>query len=1105
MKVKKIDLATVYKQFLNHLPLAVVVLVALVIAFQNIDFSTYYSGWDNIHAEFNLARYARQVFFGSWLEHQGLGAPAAQAHLSEIPRLPILFFLQLLLPDNLIRYTYIFSMYLVGGVGVYLFLSKIWLNKKTGNFKNWIASLGAVFYLLHILTLQQYYISFEMFMVQFAFFPFLLMLIHKLSRSFSSKHILLFILLQFLIAPSGHTPTVFYLAVLLSMIYGFFVHLKNNFKINWRSGLAFSFLIGLLTLITNAYWILPNLYYSVQNSHYVQESRTNSIFAPESVWSIKEAGTFQNFVNNTHYLFNWKDYSFSDQKFEYVFHEWLPHLNSPLTQTLMAVVGFGTLVGLALVIWNKNKGYERWAFVIFYLFSVFLIWINLFPTNVLVNYLYRFGVFQEAFRNPFTKLSILFSFVSVVFFVEFAEFIIDYFQQHKSKAIFQKLASVIALLFLFFSVIYIALPSFQGHFINDKLRIKYPDQYFELFDYLKTRDSSLRVLPLPQFNHAAWVYHDWSFIEPGNGYQGMGFNFFGIPQPVLKRDFDRWGETNDFFYHELKYALDTNDVTHFSQLLAKYNIDLVLVDETKIDPFRDYDYQKEHQLLVAAGLNKVWERDFLSIYQKDEFNKGQFFVPQSIKIVSANTDRIKKDWAYHHEGDYISSDLDKAVVIYPFTDLMQPELVDVNYAQDFIKIRQEIELGNYLFTLPGAQEPEHLTPVMIDYSGQRVKVRFPVNRILVKDEVITLPHLPHFQFYIDEASEIIVFFNNQGIVIQPGQIIYPVLSVDVGQPISIAYANRNADLNLIGEGRIRSTDLEIKKQFDLNPDWNKFKNDLVFQVDEVEELILKTEFPVVSLDVAQNPSVNCSDPEQGFITADFSQGIMTYEADKYAVSCNGYNFDYMSSAASYLLNVSGENIKGRSIKFFVSNSQEGVMPDDYMLPQGKYDSTITLNKVSDDPRAQYFLNWETRSFGKLSKNQIYQMRIVPFPFERLAQLRMETVNSADIKSNNIAIKQAWTFIDAIHIIDLECEDGNCYLGTDQSYDDLWLAFRLGETKLLPHFKFNNWANLWQVDQSGRIIILYLPEAMALFSFVFLAAATTILGYKVTLTSIKKDR
>lgn len=128
-----------------HLPVLVVILVGLIIAFQNIDPTTHYAGWDNILATFNLRLYAQRVLSGAWLEHQGPGAPAGLAHLSELTRLPILFILKLLLPDNLVRYVFIFGMYLTGGIGMYLYLHLIWINQNLTTFKSWLAASGRSF------------------------------------------------------------------------------------------------------------------------------------------------------------------------------------------------------------------------------------------------------------------------------------------------------------------------------------------------------------------------------------------------------------------------------------------------------------------------------------------------------------------------------------------------------------------------------------------------------------------------------------------------------------------------------------------------------------------------------------------------------------------------------------------------------------------------------------------------------------------------------------------------------------------------------------------------------------------------------------------------
>ena len=40
------------------------------------------------------------------------------------------------------------------------------------------------------------------------------------------------------------------------------------------------------------------------------------------------------------------------------------------------------------------------------------------------------------------------------------------------------------------AIIYSAWPSFQGHFISEKLRIKYPPEYQQMFSYLKTKGEA---------------------------------------------------------------------------------------------------------------------------------------------------------------------------------------------------------------------------------------------------------------------------------------------------------------------------------------------------------------------------------------------------------------------------------------------------------------------------------------------------------------------------------------------------------------------------------------------------------------------------------------
>jgi hypothetical protein len=1097
----------------DNLPLFGVVAIGLAITYLNVDLNKSYSGWDNIIAELDVERYARQVFFGAWTEHQSFGAPAAQGQLAEVTRLPILFLLKWLLPDNLVRYAYIFASFTIGGVGMYFYISKIWLKGVT-KMSNWLGFLGGVYYLLHVLTLQQFYISFEMFMAQFAFLPFLLILLHNfipksekssIKSVFTARNILLFIGLQFLISPSAHTQTVFYLGVLFSLVYMVMI---SRYQGVARS-LSLGFLIGLMTFMTNIYWIMPNLYYGLHNAHYVSESRDNYLFGPESVGSIKDASTFSNLTSGTQYLFNWKDYSFSENKFHFIFNEWQDHLGKLDVNLILQAFGLMTLLGLFTTILDKDVGPERFAISYVYILCLALIWLDLFPTGPLLDLLYQNDSFLEAFRNPFTKLSIIYSIVSVLLFVHVVSLFVDYLSRRRKKVLPIHLRAFALIMVLTVGIIYTAWPTFQGNFISEKLQLEYPAQYYEMFDYLKERDRDLRVLQLPQLSHAGWEYYDWQFLGKDNGYQGMGFYFFGFPQAFVNRDSDRWVETSDFFYHELKYVLDKKDPDHLASVLAKYNVDLIIVDETKVDSSMKHDYQLDHQLSLDAGLNKVWQKDFLTIYERKDVNSEEsLIVPSEISMVSAQTDRIRQDFVYENEGDYFLVNKETAGIVYPFSHLTKHQLDNIAFTDDKIVASSDLDTGSYLITIPGDSEERVKLPVTLTYQDETISVKFPLDQVRVGEQVVSLPKVTNFNFQVPEKySSVIVFFNNQGIVLSQGKTVQPVIDLSSGENLQLAYAHKSADLSYIAYGQVDQKQLEIKDAGILEINWDNLAKDTVIETDQISQIGFETNFNYQELDIARNSTVNCSQPRRGTVETSVKGGQYIYLADQYGVNCNGYSFDYISTAYSYLLNIVGENIKGRGIKFFVNYANPEIVYEDYLLTDGQFDETIALMGLSSDPRDKFHFNWETRSFGKESQDLLSRMRIGAFPIEKAARIKL-TRQEDKFKSkleNKIEILSSDYYLDFVHKVDYSCQGEVCYLGIDQTFDDLWLAIKVGQWKLLPHFRYNNWANLWEVSEKGTIFIFYLPEIISFLSMLGIASTTVILTFYYLFSKTKKPK
>ncbi|MFC1625068.1 hypothetical protein ACFL15_01710, partial [Patescibacteria group bacterium] len=146
------------------------VLVASFIAFKNYSFGTSLIGWDSLHPEFNFSLNFFRSLFGVWREEQGLGVLSAHSHMADLPRILILWVSSFLVQKELLRYLYISLCLILGPLGMYFFLGEVF--KKRPNFK--ITSLlGGLFYLLNLITLQHSFVVFEMFLVCFAFLPWL--------------------------------------------------------------------------------------------------------------------------------------------------------------------------------------------------------------------------------------------------------------------------------------------------------------------------------------------------------------------------------------------------------------------------------------------------------------------------------------------------------------------------------------------------------------------------------------------------------------------------------------------------------------------------------------------------------------------------------------------------------------------------------------------------------------------------------------------------------------------------------------------------------------------------------------------------------------------
>ncbi len=132
-------------------------------------------------------------------------------------------------------------------------------------------------------------------------------------------------------------------------------------------------------------------------------------------------------------------------------------------------------------------------------------------------------------------------------------------------------------------------PMITGNLIHPAMKITIPTRYFDMFRWFSSQPINHRVAILPIHSFWNWTYYDW-------GYQGAGFLQFGIPQPILDRDYDRWNPYNEQYAREMAYAVYSRSPQTIALVAKKYAVRYVLFDASMIAPGENKNVTLEWEL-----------------------------------------------------------------------------------------------------------------------------------------------------------------------------------------------------------------------------------------------------------------------------------------------------------------------------------------------------------------------------------------------------------------------------------------------------------------------------------------------------------------------------
>lgn len=644
----------------RYWPIVVLAIIELALFVTNYRQGTYLVGWDNLFPEFDFGLNFKRVFFAVWQEYRGLGLEDGMSHAANLPHYLYLWFLSFIFPQNMLRYIFMSSMHLLGGLGMYK-LAKQLFTKKTGGFPNRSSQLvslfAALFYEFNFATIQMFYLPFEVFIVHFAFLPWLIWSLLNFFLHKTRKTLFLFAIFSFLSTPQAHVPTVFIVYTGILLLFLLFQLLRSRGK-DLRPVIA----ILLVTFTVNAYWGLPFAWSTKNNTQTIAASKNNQMATEDIFLKNHEYGDFKNTALMRSFALEIVQYDFRKEASDYMLLPWRDHIKSPMIEGLAWVFFSMALIGGLLTIVRKDLHLLPFSALFLVAFAAIG---NDIPLIEYISHFFRTSVplLGNIFRFVYTKFFVLYAFSFTILITYALISLINILGKLKLR-----LLPTVLGLFSVGAILFTSYPVFQGHFFYDNLRVTIPQEYFDLFAFFKKQPQDERIAILPAPWYWAWTQYRWGSI-------GSGFQWFSIGQPTLDRAFDPWSDKNENFYWEISQSLYASDKDRFERVLRKYDVSWLIVDGQIINPEKPAGalniQQMENNINLSDKIEFVRNFNRIKVYKIDSLSASNQFIAltNSVKNVGPEYNYNDYDQAMRDHESYITTESQPFAEYYPFRSL----------------------------------------------------------------------------------------------------------------------------------------------------------------------------------------------------------------------------------------------------------------------------------------------------------------------------------------------------------------------------------------------------------------------------------------------------
>lgn len=1075
--------------------LSPIILCGVLVGVTNFVPNTLLSGGDNLHPEFDFGLNIQRSIFGTWQEYQGVGLLGGMGHSADLLRQLFLLCLSMFIPEMSLRYTWTILMLVTGGIGAYFLVKQFLGEVKYGS--NLVAVLAGIFYMLNLGTLQSFYIPFEVFTAHFGFLPWLILFTVCFLKRQNWTNWWFVLIIMLLSTPSGVVPTLFLVYWIMAVILVFGLGFSRS-MLKWGINSAKS-IMALLTafVITNGYWLFNFLYFTFSSSAVNVSSKINQMSTEVIFLQNKKYGDIADVLWQKSFWFDGFEPNINNIP-SYMMEPWIKHLSN---QTVTAVEWvLVSLIMLGVVISLFSSSSVRRVFGILWIIIFGFLATATFPFEH-INSLLRdnLPLFGQIFRFTFTKFSIGFSLLSSLSLAFALYWLINrfHFLENKFRQAGLFLAVLIAMLF-------VAWPTFQGEFFYNRVQVKQPYEYSQVFEYFRTQPYDLRIANFPQSNFWSWEYYRW-------GYSGSGFLWYGINQPILDRAFDPWSSLSENYYLEVTQAVYGQNKTLLQSVFEKYHVGYILIDENIVDNFstKVSYYNELKALLESMGVKKDKQFGGISIYKVDLKNKTVDFVRAEDILPRVNQYAWTNfDVAHQVIGDYAST-LGRSSTFYVFRSLVKHkdyknENLEISESDNSLWFKSNIGNQSGFLNIKDWWSSEKRTmyklSVFEDRGQSYVQIELQIPRIYVDGKLVSREKAQKIIFAFPSGSKLELNTNT-------GDNFY----VDKPNFIETGYILNGQDFEII----VKDTNHVVLKEIVLTQDelgeMTSFQN---IQISGNKELVV--EIPMFSND-KYAPKIDLSkmivkscDINGGLeYSSSIDNGIYNLKS-KNSKICLSVDYPHIWHNQGYLSIIESSHKQGLPLLYWVNNDTDDYQPINLYL---KEKSQFEVISPLDDFGLGYSFHFDNLSIGnQVTQNELKSFSIYPIPYSWLMDLNISSKTSVPASSKTVDAKKINS---SLYEVDLNAGKQTVIL--EQAYDSGWKMYQVDKSSLwiariFPmfgqelnnHVMVNNLVNGWEVDSDKNVslLIVYLPQYLEYLGFGILLIA---LGFGVVIGGFNLTR